>query len=90
MNAEIFKIEIPRQTFVFLSARTGERLQVLGHSLGEVGGKVIGPQAYALSADLTPEAIRDALGSLEDGECAYLIGVVGGAIESRLIVPPRM
>ncbi len=90
MNAEIFKIEIPMRTFVFLSARTSDRLEYLGRALGNVGAAVVGPQAYSLSADVTSEAIRDALGGLEEGECAYLIGVAGSAIESRLIVPPRV
>lgn len=90
MNSEIFKIEIPRRTFVFLSARTSDRLEYLGRALGSVGAAAVGPQAYSLSTDVTPEAIRDALGSLEEGECAYLIGAAGGGIESRLIVPPRV
>jgi hypothetical protein len=90
MTAEIFKIEMPRRTFVFISARTNERFEFLGRALGNMGAAVIGPQAYALSADTAPEAIRDALGGLEDGECVYLIGAAGGTLENHLLVPPRM
>jgi len=90
MTAEIFRIEMPRRTFVFISARTDERLEHFGRTLGSMGAAVIGPQSYALGADTSPEAIRDALGKLDEGECVYLIAATTGTLENHMLVPPRI
>jgi hypothetical protein len=90
MTAEIFKLAMPGRFFVFTATQNAERLSAFGRALQSLGAVVAGPQAFSLGKDsASPEAIRDALGDLEEGECVYIIGAAGEALENYLIAAPR-
>lgn len=90
MTTEIYKLKMPERVFVFIATRSAERLAAMGDALRGLGATDIGPQSFALRRDgASPEAVRDALGELEEGECVYRIGAVGGALEHHLFVRAR-
>lgn len=90
MTAEIFKLAMPKRLFVFVAAQNAERLDAFETSMRSIGGVCIGPQAYSVGTDRSsPEGIRDALGALLEGECVYVIGAEGEALESYIVAAPK-
>jgi len=90
MTPEIFQLAMPGRFFVFVATQKTERLNACGEALRGLGGIAVGPQAFSLAKDITSrEAIRDALGDLEQGECVYVISAGGEGLENHLIVASR-
>ena len=76
-----------QSVFVFVATQKTERLNACGEALRGLGGLAVGPQAFSLVKDITArEAIRDAVGDLEEGECVYVIAAGGKGFEIHLIV----
>ena len=87
MTPEIFQLAMPGRFFVFVATQKTERLNACGEALRGLGGLAVGPQAFSLVKDITArEAIRDAVGDLEEGECVYVIAAGGEGVEIHLIV----
>jgi hypothetical protein len=91
MSIENFKLTMRGQIFVFVVAKTAERLDVLENILRELGAKTIGPQVFALRRDkTTQERIKNAIGELDKGESIYILDSVDGALEAQMLVAPRL
>jgi hypothetical protein len=90
MTPEIFQLAILGRFFVFVATQNTERLNAFARALQGLGGIAVGPQAFSLVKGSTSrEAIRDALGDLEEGECVYVISASSEGLGSHLIVAPR-
>jgi hypothetical protein len=91
MSTETYKMELRKQILVFVSVKSGERLEFLDRVLRDAGAEVIGPQAYSFRQDAAaPEAVASAAGDLDAGECIYILSASDGALVNHMLVPPRI
>ncbi|OSZ63598.1 hypothetical protein CAP40_17890 [Sphingomonas sp. IBVSS2] len=91
MTIENFKLAMPGQLFIFISARSAERSVAVEKALVGIGAKVVGPHALAVRQDKTTvDDIQNALGDFEEGECLYVIAAKDDLLETTLMVPPRL
>lgn len=91
MAIENFNLTMRGQVFVFVVAKSAERLSSLENVLRDLGAKVVGPQVFALRKEnVAQEKVKDVIGDLEEGESVYILDAAEGALEAQMLVPPKL
>ncbi|MBB6249064.1 hypothetical protein [Rhodanobacter sp. A1T4] len=91
MAIENFNLTMRGQVFVFVVAKSTERLSALESVLRDLGAKVVGPQMFALRKEKTAqEKIKESIGNLGEGESVYILDAEEGPLEVQMLVPPKL
>lgn len=89
MTLELYKSRTKGDSVIFVATKSDEHLEQISELLRSVGARSFGPRAWLLKEPNNAEKVRAVLSELGPEDCVYVVGGVGGELESSLIVRQR-
>lgn len=89
VSSEIFKIEVKRNLFVFVSSPDPERLQAMAEKVVKIGGVGLGPTAFALGDDITEAMLCSTFESIHEGDFVHVLRSRESSFANYIITAAR-